>query len=83
MFARYKNYEELRSSLLRDANIIGFICLIVLCISLAIEKAIALEESLSHKHPKATAFICFLLVLAIMGLLGKSDMDAEIAYYGN
>lgn len=83
MFARYKNYEELRSSALRDANIIGFICLIVLCISLVIEKAIVLEERFSNKYPKTSAFLWFLILFVGMGLLGKSDMDAEIARYGN
>ncbi len=63
-------------------NLIGVLSLIWLSIVLAAEKVVSLVELAYSKYPRLTTIILALVWLAAVGVVGKSDMEAEIAYYG-
>lgn len=67
----------------RESNLLDYLCGIMLCIMICIEKMAALYLRCYRKYPKATTAITAVIWFYGFGTLGKSDMLAEIARYGN
>ena len=74
------NYTK---SIFEDFSIIGFLCFIMLLAECLIRNIVRVLTKIYAKYPTAS-MVAFLSIMFIaMGLLGKSDMDAEIALYGH
>ena len=73
------NYTK---SIFEDFSIIGFLCFIMLLAECLIRNIVKVLTKIHNKYPVASTIVFLSIMFMVMGLVGKSDMDAEIALYG-
>lgn len=74
------NYTK---SIFEDFSIIGFLCFILLLAECLIRNIHRVLTKIHAKYPTASMIVFLAVLFIAMGLVGKSDMDAEIALYGH
>lgn len=74
------NYTK---SIFEDFSIVGFLCFIMLLIESIARNTYRVLSNIHAKYPTASTVVFLAMMFIAMGLVGKSDMDAEIALYGH